>query len=395
MMYKCSFNDMPCSVNDFVPNTSFIYGACYTFNAALTNNINRRFGAVALVHDNTQLPSIELAIRDDNTFISPIAIEAAFHALSFSNKQSTKKSSKKLPVPFYNYFILNQDSINNFHENLNEETMKYFNTEFQIHNLSDIERRKSLVNKIIKHLTDQSLISIVPSQKILEQIIVEPMSLLSCCSFVFRPFKTEHWEQLWSLKFHSNIHLSIETEFYFTKGFFHVAFHDTFHKIEIPGQIFDGIQMKLIILLPQCSSDLIHLYANIKEYLNLPVSSAYIAVCIPNISMDIHINLIESLKSFNDLYIKDNLGELNQEIHLSAAHSLGHFILDMSTDKIQQTSSNCLHSIDLSPTTPWVFFANRPFLFLIKYDDNYLLIGQMLGPNMRQETKKFFSKIKY
>ncbi|CAF4672884.1 unnamed protein product, partial [Rotaria sp. Silwood1] len=339
-----------------------------------------------------------LSIRDDNTFISPIAIEAAFHALSFSNKQSTKKSSKKLPVPFYNYFILNQDSINNFHENLNEETMKYFNTEFQIHNLSDIERRKSLVNKIIKHLTDQSLISIVPSQKILEQIIVEPMSLLSCCSFVFRPFKTEHWEQLWSLKFHSNIHLSIETEFYFTKGFFHVAFHDTFHKIEIPGQIFDGIQMKLIILLPQCSSDLIHLYANIKEYLNLPVSSAYIAVCIPNISMDIHINLIESLKSFNDLYIKDNLGELNQEIHLcflAAAHSLGHFILDMSTDKIQQTSSNCLHSIDLSPTTPWVFFANRPFLFLIKYDDYYLLIGQMLGPNMRQETKKFFSKIKY
>ncbi|CAF5059202.1 unnamed protein product, partial [Rotaria sp. Silwood1] len=87
MMYKCSFNDMPCSVNDFVPNTSFIYGACYTFNAALTNNINRSivyanayggdgklsispcihshqyvpsltegFGAVTLVHDNTQLP---------------------------------------------------------------------------------------------------------------------------------------------------------------------------------------------------------------------------------------------------------------------------------------------------------------------------------------------------
>jgi hypothetical protein len=54
-----------------------------------------------------------------------------------------------------------------------------------------------------------------------------------------------------SLKFHSNIHLSIETEFYFTKGFFRVAFHDTFHKIEIPGEIFHGIQMKLIILLPR------------------------------------------------------------------------------------------------------------------------------------------------
>ncbi len=54
--------------------------------------------------------------------------------------------------------------------------------------------------------------------------------------------------ELRSLKFHSNINLSIETEFYFTKGLFRVAFHDTFHKIEIPGQ---NIQMKLIILLPR------------------------------------------------------------------------------------------------------------------------------------------------
>ncbi|CAF1025436.1 unnamed protein product [Rotaria sp. Silwood1] len=92
MMYKCSFNDMPCSVNDFVPFTSFVYGACYTFNAALKNNASRNtvyanehggdgklsiglyihshqyvpslmegFGAVAIVHDNTQLPNIEAA----------------------------------------------------------------------------------------------------------------------------------------------------------------------------------------------------------------------------------------------------------------------------------------------------------------------------------------------
>ncbi|CAF3788252.1 unnamed protein product [Rotaria sordida] len=92
MMYKCSFNDMPCSVNDFVRFTSFVYGACYTFNAQLKNNAKRNtvyankyggdgklsislyihshqyvpslrdgFGAVALVHDNTQLPNIEAA----------------------------------------------------------------------------------------------------------------------------------------------------------------------------------------------------------------------------------------------------------------------------------------------------------------------------------------------
>jgi hypothetical protein len=79
---------------------------------------------------------------------------------------------------------------------------------------------------------------------------------------------------------------------------------------------------------------------------------------------------------------------------LAGAHSLGHFTLDMTKDKVEQSSSNCLHSIDLSPVTPWVFFANRPFLFLITYGDYYLLIGQMLGPKIRQETKKFFSKLK-
>ncbi|CAF3070916.1 unnamed protein product [Rotaria sp. Silwood2] len=92
MMYKCSFNDIPCSVNDFIPFTSFVYGLCYTFNAALQNNTDRAivyanqdggdgklsiglyihshqyvpslmegFGAVGLLHDNTQLPSIESA----------------------------------------------------------------------------------------------------------------------------------------------------------------------------------------------------------------------------------------------------------------------------------------------------------------------------------------------
>ncbi|CAF5182755.1 unnamed protein product [Rotaria magnacalcarata] len=192
-----------------------------------------------------------------------------------------------------------------------------------------------------------------------------------------------------SLKFHSNIHLSIETEFYFTRGFFHVAFHDTFHKIEIPGQIFNRIQTKLIILLPHCSSDLVHIYANIKEYLLAPVSSAYIGVCIPNISMDIHINLIESLKLLNELHNKDNSRELNQEIHLASAHSLGHFILDMKTDKLKRstTSSNCFHSIDISPTVPWVLFVNRPFLFLITHGDDYLLIGHMLGPKISQDKK--------
>ncbi len=45
-----------------------------------------------------------LSIRDDNTFISPLAIEVAFHALSFPDKELIEK----LPFDFYNYFILDQ-----------------------------------------------------------------------------------------------------------------------------------------------------------------------------------------------------------------------------------------------------------------------------------------------
>ena len=139
-----------------------------------------------------------------------------------------------------------------------------------------------------------------------------------------------------------------------------------------------------------------------KEYLNLPFSSAFISVCIPKISMDIDINFLEALKVFDGLYNKDKLdtlGELNEHIHLclyhsnkiffnlfsilAAARSLGRFILDMSVDKAEQSLLKCSHSIDLSPVIPWVFFANRPFLFLITYGDYYLLIGQMLGPKLR------------
>ncbi|CAF1360061.1 unnamed protein product [Adineta steineri] len=318
-------------------------------------------------------------IRDDSACISPVAIEAAFHALSFPNK-----SNKNMPIAYYNYFIINKDSIKSLRKDLNEETMKYFNTEFQLHTLADYEEKKLLLNQLLKHVFEQTFLS---SQKLLNQIIIESMTLISCSSLTFRPFKTEHWEQLWTLKFHTNIDLSIETEFYYTKGFFRVAFHNTFHKIEIPGQIIDGIQMKLIILLPRCSSDLVHLYANIKEYLNLPFSSAFIGVCIPKISIDIDINLNELLKNSNNSY---NIGEFNEQIHLSNAYSLGRFILDMNIDKPKQILT---HSIDLSPVTPWVFFANRPFLFLITYGDYYLLIGQMLGPKIGQERrKKKFSK---
>ena len=79
---------------------------------------------------------------------------------------------------------------------------------------------------------------------------------------------------------------------------------------------------------------------------------------------------------------------------LASARSFGHFSLDLSTNKTKQSTTHCLHSIDLSPVTPWIFFANRPFLFLITYGNSYLLIGQMLGPKIRRSTKEFLPQSK-
>lgn len=64
-----------------------------------------------------------------------------------------------------------------------------------------------------------------------------------------------------------------------------------------------SIRTNFVMILPfSCSSDLVHLYANIREYLDLPYTSAFIGVCLPKISLDIEMNLLESLKSFDDFY---------------------------------------------------------------------------------------------
>ena len=35
MLIECFYNDVPCTVNDFIQFTSSVYGSCYTFNAKL------------------------------------------------------------------------------------------------------------------------------------------------------------------------------------------------------------------------------------------------------------------------------------------------------------------------------------------------------------------------
>lgn len=109
-------------------------------------------------------------------------------------------------------------------------------------------------------------------------------------------------------------------------------------------------------------------------------------------------NILESLKMFNPQSFTDQIhlciNIINSKFDsiyliLAGARFIGHFSLDMTSNNTTKSFSSCSHSIDLSPVTPWVFFANRPFLFLITYGDIYILIGQMLGPKYRQETKKF------
>ena len=60
-----------------------------------------------------------LNIRDDTTFLSPVAIETAVNALSYDNKQLNSHLNKKNPLNFYNYFILSQDLMKSFRENFN------------------------------------------------------------------------------------------------------------------------------------------------------------------------------------------------------------------------------------------------------------------------------------
>ena len=42
MLYKCTFNNLPCSEADFIPFTSATYGLCYTFNAKMKNSSARK-----------------------------------------------------------------------------------------------------------------------------------------------------------------------------------------------------------------------------------------------------------------------------------------------------------------------------------------------------------------
>ncbi|CAF3383250.1 unnamed protein product [Rotaria sp. Silwood1] len=118
MMMSCTYNGLSCSAANFTWFLSPTYGMCYTFNAKLKNTINdgirynadnggngvlelrlyahrhqyvpylsNAVGMVALVHDNAQVPNIDMSA----VYLSP----GRHHKLGY-----TKKISYFLPPPY-------------------------------------------------------------------------------------------------------------------------------------------------------------------------------------------------------------------------------------------------------------------------------------------------------
>ncbi|UJR27016.1 hypothetical protein I4U23_008321 [Adineta vaga] len=118
MMLSCTYNIMPCTVADFTWFISSSFGLCYTFNARLKPSLNKtikqnsengvhatfelRFyvhqhqyvpylsngiGMVVLVHDNIQIPNIEMSAMQ----LAP----GQHHKLNYK-----KKTSSFLPAPY-------------------------------------------------------------------------------------------------------------------------------------------------------------------------------------------------------------------------------------------------------------------------------------------------------
>ncbi|CAF3602930.1 unnamed protein product, partial [Rotaria sordida] len=70
-LISCLYNGQRCQANDFIPFYSSSFGRCYTFNAKMKLNQSSvrsttdfgdvSVGMIAMIHDNTELPLIEVA----------------------------------------------------------------------------------------------------------------------------------------------------------------------------------------------------------------------------------------------------------------------------------------------------------------------------------------------
>ncbi|CAF1227990.1 unnamed protein product [Adineta steineri] len=118
MMVSCNYNNMPCTTTNFTWFISPLYGLCYTFNALLKSTgqaglhyngdnggnvllelsfyvhrkqyvpyVSNGFGMVALVHDNVQMPIIEMT----SMLLGP----GKHHKLGYA-----KKTNLFLPAPY-------------------------------------------------------------------------------------------------------------------------------------------------------------------------------------------------------------------------------------------------------------------------------------------------------
>ncbi|CAF3823949.1 unnamed protein product [Adineta steineri] len=129
MLYKCTYNGLPCSTADFISFTTASYGRCYTFNAKMinSNGDNLRYGndnagngilelefyihshqyvpyfttgmywyGISVVHDNTEIPRVDaegieltpgrkhkLAYKKKQTFLLPSPYTECTDKVSF------------------------------------------------------------------------------------------------------------------------------------------------------------------------------------------------------------------------------------------------------------------------------------------------------------------------
>lgn len=133
-------------------------------------------------------------IRDENAFLSPLAIEKTFEALKFIATRPTIPNEKNIfernfPFFFQNFLLIDRDSTTS--EDFS------FGSSIEIRSFAGQDERKEILNEILKEFAEKTNVSLITSQKNLGQLPVEPMTLINLNSLRFRPNRCEHWEKIW------------------------------------------------------------------------------------------------------------------------------------------------------------------------------------------------------
>lgn len=149
--------------------------------------------------------------RDEDAFLSPFTIEIAMKSLNLFSENSQEKINDSIcNLHFYNYVFVEKNFGSTFNvceyswfqwiqsiRWLQKETIERLRTTFRLYSFDTEEERKNLLNEISRHFYELTKTSFVPLQKISIESLIDPMTLFSCSSFRFRPFRNENWQILW------------------------------------------------------------------------------------------------------------------------------------------------------------------------------------------------------